>query len=274
MARRRYISTTISVDTRVARLSDSAALLWTWMIPHAEDDATITGDVDELRWTVVPSRASLDVAGAVAQMEDLGLLVMREGTIYFDTEAFYRYQSNIPVDKRADHSALFAEEQQTSAKNSREQQTSAENAAMPLPLPSPSPSPSTPLADKSADRRTWVREFEERWWPASGRYGSKADACELYCHWRSKGASADDLLSAIRNDRADCASHDRSPRHGSTFLAKKPNRWEEWVHRGQHASPGRIPASQPDPVCPQHGTDLTADEAGELCCPICGWRPQ
>ena len=48
MSRRRYLSTEVSLDTRINRLAleagDFAALLYTWMIPHAEDDASITAD--------------------------------------------------------------------------------------------------------------------------------------------------------------------------------------------------------------------------------------
>ena len=46
MARRRYISTAISTDTAVCKLAkkygEFAAMLYTWMIPHAEDDAKLT----------------------------------------------------------------------------------------------------------------------------------------------------------------------------------------------------------------------------------------
>ena len=45
MSRRRYISTSMSIDKRLNKLAveagDFAALLYTWMIPHAADDTTI-----------------------------------------------------------------------------------------------------------------------------------------------------------------------------------------------------------------------------------------
>jgi hypothetical protein len=44
--RRRYLSTAISLDPTVNKLArtagDFAALLFTWMIPHADDDGAIT----------------------------------------------------------------------------------------------------------------------------------------------------------------------------------------------------------------------------------------
>ena len=59
VSRRRWLSTKISKDKRVNALamqSDFAALLYTWMIPHASDDATITGDAEELLYIVLPGR--------------------------------------------------------------------------------------------------------------------------------------------------------------------------------------------------------------------------
>lgn len=109
MARRRYISTQISLDAAVDKLAqeygDFAALLYTWMVPHAEDDATITGDPDELMFTVIPRRRDKtieDVVAALEGMEKVGLIKWdRENKIiYFPPESFYRYQSYIREDKR------------------------------------------------------------------------------------------------------------------------------------------------------------------------------
>jgi len=69
----------------------------------------------------------------------------------------------------------------------------------------------------------------ETWWTASGKIGSKADAAVLYRYWRKKGATEDELLTAITNDRRHCAATEQTCRHGSTFLAKTPNRWREWL---------------------------------------------
>jgi hypothetical protein len=67
------------------------------------------------------------------------------------------------------------------------------------------------------------------WWKVYGSRGSKADAFACYAYWITKGASADDLLKAARNYVASCSVQDRLLKDGSTFLAKKPNRWQEWV---------------------------------------------
>ncbi len=90
MARRRYVSTTISQDTRVNKLAmqygDFAALLYTWMIPHAADDATLPGDPEELLYQVLPGRRDKtedDVRSALDGMAALGLIVgTDDGTTY------------------------------------------------------------------------------------------------------------------------------------------------------------------------------------------------
>jgi DnaD/phage-associated family protein len=111
MARRRYVSTEISIDKEVNKLAlqygDFAALLFTWMIPHAEDDRTITADPYEILNKVVPARRDKteeDVQEAIAGMIKHKLLtVVEDGKLLkFKKKSFYKYQSYIPVNKRQD----------------------------------------------------------------------------------------------------------------------------------------------------------------------------
>lgn len=112
MARRRYVSTEISIDKEVNKLAiqygDFAALLFTWMIPHAEDDRTITADPYELLYKVVPGRSKdkteEDVQEAIAGMIKHKLLIVVEDgkKLKFKPKSFYKYQSYIPVSKRED----------------------------------------------------------------------------------------------------------------------------------------------------------------------------
>jgi hypothetical protein len=89
MARRRYISTKLS--------------LYTWMIPHAEDDARLTGDPDEILMMVCPGRrdkSTEDIASALQAMHDLGLIEWNQEAGYVQFPAsFYGYQTYI-TDKR------------------------------------------------------------------------------------------------------------------------------------------------------------------------------
>ncbi len=56
MANRRSISRSISVSEQVDMLSDRAALLFTWMLPHADDYGRLPGSVKKLAAIVVPMR--------------------------------------------------------------------------------------------------------------------------------------------------------------------------------------------------------------------------
>jgi DNA replication protein DnaD len=111
MARRRYVSTEISIDKEVNKLAlqygDFAALLYTWMIPHAEDNCLITADPYELLNKVVPGRRDKtedDVQEAIAGMIKHKLLtVVEDGKMLkFKSKSFYKYQSYIPERKRQD----------------------------------------------------------------------------------------------------------------------------------------------------------------------------
>jgi hypothetical protein len=147
MSRRRYLSTEISTDTRVNRLvlkaGDFAGLLYSWAIPHADDDGSLTADPEELLYSVLPGRRDKtpeDVARAVDEICGLGLMYRENGRLYFPPESFYRFQTYIPVEKRR------------SANNTEERRATPKNASSLSPLPPLPPSPSLSLGNPpSAD---------------------------------------------------------------------------------------------------------------------------
>lgn len=134
MSRRRYVSTDVSIDKRLNRLAtehgDFAALLYSWMIPHATDEATLNGDLDEFMATVIPMRrdkAPAEVQAAIEAMVAVGLLTAWDGeTIYFPTEAFYRYQTYIKVENRRIGDVSMGES--ASPTNADEQRETPKNA--------------------------------------------------------------------------------------------------------------------------------------------------
>ena len=165
MSRRRYVSTDISLDIELdglAKLSDFAALLYTWMLPHVEEDATITGDPRRLKAIVLPLRddvSASDVEAALELIEAQGLLELwsrATKTYYLRPETFYKYQTVIQKDKRRSTPASEIERQRT-----------PENATSPSPSPTPSPSPlPTPSGSggsgEAADVRARIREAPGR----------------------------------------------------------------------------------------------------------------
>jgi hypothetical protein len=108
VSRKRYLSTNVSTDPRVRDLAkdagEFAALLYTWMIPHAADDGMISADPDELLMLVVPGfrwRTRDDVQDATQAMERLGLLLRVDCSHFqFPPTAFYRYQAYVKADRR------------------------------------------------------------------------------------------------------------------------------------------------------------------------------
>ncbi len=124
MSRRRYLSTRISLDTGVNRLAqrygDFAALLYTWLIPHAEDDDSFPADPDWVLVAVVPGRrdkTAEDIAAALNGMLELGLIFYDEeaNVLRFPPESFYKYQSYITEERRS--SATISANQRTAAQN-------------------------------------------------------------------------------------------------------------------------------------------------------------
>lgn len=133
--RRRYISTEISLDPVVNRLAleagDFAALLYTWMIPHAEDDATVEGNPDKLLFAVCPGRRdkeSKDVAAALAAMDGLGLIEWDGEHVAFPADSFYKYQTYVAGDRRRSDQGKRPKTPQNSAERRRTPQV-AQNAA-------------------------------------------------------------------------------------------------------------------------------------------------
>jgi hypothetical protein len=149
MSRRRYVSTEISTDKATNKLGQLhgaiAVLLYTWMIPHAEDDRSITSDADEILLSVIPGFRSVsidEVNTYIKAMVSLGLLENSDdGKLYFPENSFYKHQSYIPANKR--NTANHRKSPQITASPSL--------SLSPLPLPSPLPSLSESDTNKSGE---------------------------------------------------------------------------------------------------------------------------
>ncbi|MFC1946086.1 hypothetical protein ACFLW1_02685 [Chloroflexota bacterium] len=76
-ARGRMLAPTISVSERVAALTIKAALLFTWMLSHADDQGRLSGDPNTVKALIVPLRRDIsveDVERALSDLEDVGLI--------------------------------------------------------------------------------------------------------------------------------------------------------------------------------------------------------
>src|SRR3990167_9807166 len=76
MAQRRMVSKTISTSKKVNRISDKAALLYTWLIPHTDDYGHMDGDAKTVKAIVVPMRrySLKEVERALIEMEKTDLV--------------------------------------------------------------------------------------------------------------------------------------------------------------------------------------------------------
>lgn len=76
MANRRMISKSISISTKVNSISDFAALLFTWMIPHTDDYGVLEGSPGTVKALVIPRRKQTEkqVAEALGELQRVGLI--------------------------------------------------------------------------------------------------------------------------------------------------------------------------------------------------------
>lgn len=112
MSRRRYLSTDISTDGKVNQLSDQAALLFTWAIPHFADDCRLTPqNAVEIRLTIVPGRnwTTKHIEGLMNEIFSLGLWGRDEnGQIYTPSDSFYKFQTYINAANRRETPQIAA----------------------------------------------------------------------------------------------------------------------------------------------------------------------
>jgi hypothetical protein len=76
-ARARMLSSTISTSERVNALSLKSALIYTWLIPHCDDQGRIGSNPANIKGIVVPLRSDIsveEVSRALAEMEERGLV--------------------------------------------------------------------------------------------------------------------------------------------------------------------------------------------------------
>ena len=244
MSRRRYISTRISKDKRVnavAMRSDFAALLYTWLIAHAADDATCSGDPEELLYEVMPGRrdkTAQDVEDALEIIQQEGLFTSRNGRIYFETDTFYKYQTYISKANR-----------RTAANADERRETAEKAASLSLSL-----SPSIPKDTRSSKPRSTRIEGFDEWWSTYPKKVGKIAAEKAYAK-AAKTADAPTLLAGLKS----CQFSDerRFIPNPATWLNEG-----RWLDNEQSA-----PKPEVCPVC--NGTRVMVDADGECPCTFC-----
>lgn len=77
---RRSLNRRISQSRRVNSLSDVGALLYTWMIPHYDDDGRMRGQAEDVAMNVMPRKrlSEEDATGILLEMDRLDLIIWYE----------------------------------------------------------------------------------------------------------------------------------------------------------------------------------------------------
>ena len=104
MARRRYLSTDISTDAKLANISRLAVILYTWGIPHAADDCRLNAkNAAECRWSIIPNQECTikEVEESILELLKVKLWEVDEnGHFSYPPDSFYKYQTYISSAKQ------------------------------------------------------------------------------------------------------------------------------------------------------------------------------
>ena len=166
MSRRRYLSTDISTDGKVnGELSDRAALLYSWAIPHFADDCRLTPkNAAEVQLAIVPGRkwTMEDVENVMNEIFAAQLWGRDDkGKIFTPAESFYKYQTYINAANRRETPEIAAQQRTTPGNTEQRRETPENTVSLSLSLsPSPSPKADTPSNDDGGDRFHFLRFWE------------------------------------------------------------------------------------------------------------------
>ena len=124
MANRRMISKSISVSDETNSISDFVALLFTWLIPHADDYGVIPGTPGRIKALVVPRRKQTeqDVEAALEELQAVGLVhrYTNNGLYYVQLVSFEQHQEGLHKRTVSKHPTFDAEGSETLSRKFRE----------------------------------------------------------------------------------------------------------------------------------------------------------
>lgn len=236
MSRRRYLSTEISLDPRVNQLAvkagDFAALFYTWLIPHADDDCSLSGDPETLLYTVLPGRRDKtveDIAKTLDAICQAGLLIRKDDCLIFPPDTFYRYQTYIPAEKRR--------KLHQSVKNAEKHRRSAKNTVSPSPSPSPSLKEDTsgkPDRVSSSIVEKTIRRLNE----LSGKsYRLRSKDVNKYLISRLKeGAAEADVLAVVEDRWQRWKDKPDMREHFNPVTLFRPSNFEKYLTEAKAAN--------------------------------------
>lgn len=219
MANRRMISKSISVSSKVNSISDFAALLFTWMVPHGDDYGVLDGDEGTIKALVVPRRkqTEVQVGHALSEIQKIGLIwwYIYKNKKYIQFINWEEHQEGLHKRTGSKH-PLYMDCRQDS-RNFRE-----------IPGNSPLTEPNLREPNRREENSPSSYDYFSDFWVEYPRKEKKAEAKTLF----QKLKMNDELMVSVMNGLARCKMSADWLKDGGKFIPHAPTwirgrRWED-----------------------------------------------
>ena len=186
MANRRMISKSISVSDETNALSDFAALLFTWMIPHTDDYGIINGTPGKIKALVVPRRKQNEkqVEESLIEMQKLGMIwrYIFKGEQYLQFVNFEKHQEGLH--KRTGPKMPTYQGSCHDSENFRE-------------IPGNSPLIEPNLTEKNLTEKELSYDYFSDFWKEYPRKTAKADAMKAFAKLKMNDELMERLMAGL-----------------------------------------------------------------------------
>lgn len=246
MANRRMIAKSISISEQVNDLNDFTALLFSWMIPHADDWGVLPGSAKKIKALVIPLRQQTpeEVENALTEMERVGLIWRYEadGTKYIQFKTWETHQEGLHKRSKPKF-PLFKDVFPGGSENFSE-------------IPGNSRSIEPNLKEKNLKEENLKKtdngtEFT-KFWNVYPRKDRRVEAMEAWVKIISNGAKTDELIAAAKQYAAKVKGTEIK------FIKFPSNFLQNSVYRDYVPPPQQI-ISTPDPEPPTADVDAAIE---------------
>lgn len=251
MARKRFITSDISIDEKIAQVAEenpTAALMWPWIVTALDDWGRMGANPIEIKLTVFPAFpfTSKEIAEAIKLYDRFELahyyIVEDKPFLAVDPSIWYKYQTYIESKRKEKQTSKYPsppnppwliENQQQLATIADNQQQPAKNVL------SPSPSPSLTkekeyVGPGQAETDNTVNEIFEFYCKTLGVKRQLTKGRRDKIKSRLKSFSADELKQAITNLAADDFIMGRNERNKFyaeiEYVFRSTEKTEHWIN--------------------------------------------
>lgn len=223
-ARRRMISTRISLSQKVASLSWQAEAIYLRIIPHADDAGRMTADASEFRAVVLPLGKSQkqiplsQIRKCLSQLYEAGLIVLYsvENREYLEVCKWDDFQT-IKGDRPR---TIICPPSGTGILWNPMESNASHSLGLGL--------GSSPSRKHSAPNDAPYTDEFESWWAC---YPKKVDKRKAFRAFAKVRLPLADLISATKGYAAECTSTERILKDPATFLSDRDRPYVEWFQK-------------------------------------------